>query len=68
MHQAAAHDMPAEMLTDRLMAEAHAEQRLAGLRTGGDEIETDARLIGGAGPGRGSGKPCALLAIASAAP
>src|SRR3546814_14962599 len=42
----------AEMLADRLMAEADAEQRPIGIGAGGDDVEADPRLIGGAGAGR----------------
>src|SRR3546814_11726020 len=42
----------AEMLADRLMAEADAEQRPIGIGAGGDAVEADPRLIGGAGAGR----------------
>src|SRR5579859_1458896 len=44
-------DGTAEALPDRLMAEADAEQRLAGRRTGRDQIKADARFVGGAGAG-----------------
>ena len=39
MHQPAAYDLSPEMLADRLMAEADAEQRALRLGTGGDEVE-----------------------------
>ena len=52
VHQPAAHDAPAEMLPDRLMAKADSEQGLARLGTGRDKIEADACLIGRARAGR----------------
>jgi hypothetical protein len=52
VHQPAAHHLAAEILSDRLVAEAHAEQRLARIRAGADEIEADPRLVGRAGAGR----------------
>src|SRR3546814_5368856 len=51
VHQPAAHDLAAEMLADRLMAEAHAEQRLARIGARRDQIERDSRVVGGAGAG-----------------
>src|SRR3546814_17887883 len=48
----AALDNAAEMLADRLMAEADAEQRAPRVGAGGDEVEADARVIGCAGAGR----------------
>src|SRR3546814_7379905 len=48
----AALDNAAEMLADRLMAEADAEQRAPRVGAGGDEVEADARVIGRAGAGR----------------
>ena len=52
VHQAAAHDLAAEMLADRLMAKADAEQRRTGVGAGGDEVEADPCFIGGARTGR----------------
>ncbi len=45
-------DPAAEMLPDRLMAEADAEQRPPCRRAGRDQIERDAGLVGRARPGR----------------
>src|SRR3546814_12287818 len=42
----------AEMLADRLMAEADAEQRTPRVGAGGDEVEADARFVRRAGAGR----------------
>ncbi len=52
MHQPAAHHFAAEMLADGLMAQTYAEQRLARLGTGCDQIEANACFIGRAGAGR----------------
>ena len=52
VHQPATHDRAAEMLADRLVAEAYAEQRLFRLCAGRHEVEADPRLIGCAGAGR----------------
>ena len=52
MHQPAAHHSPAKMLADRLMPQAHAEQWLGGVGTGGDQIEADPGLVRGARAGR----------------
>ncbi len=52
MRQPATHHRSAEMLADRLMAEADAEQRLAQIGAGGDGIEADPGLVGRAGAGR----------------
>ena len=53
VHQARrADDLAAEILPDRLMAEADAEQGPAGIGGGGDEIERDAGLVRRAGAGR----------------
>ena len=38
-------ELGAEVLADRLVAEAHAEQRLGGIGAGRHEVETDSRLI-----------------------
>lgn len=51
VHQPATFDLAAEMLPDRLMAEADAKQRPAGIRAGGDEVEADARFGRRAGAG-----------------
>ena len=59
MHQSSARDRTAEMLANRLVAEAHAEQRLARIRTGRDEVETDAGLVRRARAG-GNQKACCL--------
>ena len=45
-------DGAAEMLADRLMAEADAEQRASGFGAGGDEIEADSGLVRRARAGR----------------
>ena len=45
-----AHDAAAERLAERLVAEAHAEQRHVG-RQRADELEADAGLVGVPGPG-----------------
>jgi len=45
MHQPAAHHLPAEMLANRLMTEADAEQGLLQIGAGGDEIEADPGLV-----------------------
>ena len=52
MHQPAANDLPAEMLTDGLMAKTHAEQRAVRIGTRRDEFEADACRVRGARPGR----------------
>ena len=52
MHQMAALHPAAEMLADRLVAEADAEQRTALGGAGGDEVERDAGVVGGLRPGR----------------
>src|SRR5690606_32388965 len=52
VHQPAARYGATEMLPDRLMAEADAEERPAGIGAGGHEIEADSRLVGGARAGR----------------
>src|SRR3546814_16170072 len=52
VHQMAALDNAAEMLADRLMAEADAEQRAPRVGAGGDEVDTDASVIGRAGAWR----------------
>ena len=49
---AGAHHAAAEGLADRLVAEADAEERRAGLGGGGDQREADAGLVGVAGAGR----------------
>jgi len=52
VHQPAAHDLAAEVLADRLVAEAHAEQRAFLGGAGGDQVEADTRLVRRAGAGR----------------
>jgi hypothetical protein len=47
-----AHHAAAEMLADRLVPEADAEQRAPLRRAGGDQIERDAGLVRRAGAGR----------------
>ena len=47
----AAHHASAEMLPDRLVPEAHPEQRLARIGASGDQIEADPRLVGRTGSG-----------------
>ena len=46
-----AHDLAAIGLADGLMAQAHAQDRHAAVRLC-DQLQADARLVGGAGPGR----------------
>ena len=48
---AGADDLAAEGLADRLVAEADADERRAGLGGGGDQREADAGVVGGAGAG-----------------
>ncbi len=48
---AGADHLAAEGLADRLVAEADAEERRAGLGGGGDQREADAGLVGVQGPG-----------------
>ena len=52
MHQPAAHDLSAEMLADRLVPQAHAQQRQARIGAGRNQIEADAGLVRCAGAGR----------------
>jgi len=52
VHQPAANHLAAEMLPDRLMAEADTQKRLSGGSAGGDEIEAHTRFIRRAGAGR----------------
>ena len=59
VHQTAAHHAPAEILSDGLMAQTHAQQRLACIGAGTHDVEADPGFIGGAGTGREQERFCA---------
>src|SRR3546814_14566260 len=46
MHQPPAHDFPAEMLSNRLMAQANAQQRLSNVSASGDKVKRNPRFVG----------------------
>src|SRR3546814_16422498 len=46
MHQPPAHDFPAEMLSNRLMAQANAQQRLSRVSASGDKVKRNPRFVG----------------------
>src|SRR3546814_17472262 len=49
MHQPPAHDFPAEMLSNRLMAPANAQQPLSRVSESGDKVNRQPRFVGWAG-------------------